>query len=57
MTDRRADSEIEKLIDVVIEAQARDAEDERRLPLRGDRPVVRRRTRKKLPYWASGYIR
>jgi hypothetical protein len=45
-----------RLIRDVNEAQARDAEDERRLPLRGDWPGVRRRTRKKLPYWAQGYI-
>jgi len=57
MTERRADTELEKLGRVVTEAQARDAEDERRPPLRGDRPVVRRRTRKKLQYWAQGYIR
>jgi hypothetical protein len=56
MTDRRADTEIGKLIHVVTKAQARDAEDEHRLPFRSDRPVVRRR-RKKLQYWAQGYIR
>jgi hypothetical protein len=54
----------EKLIRAVNEAQRRDAEDERRLPLtRDERSVVKRRipsgtrTRKKLPYWACGYIR
>jgi hypothetical protein len=54
----------EKLIRAVNEAERRDAEDERRLPLtRDEQSVVKRRipsdarTRKKLPYRARGYIR
>jgi hypothetical protein len=49
---------IEKLVRAVNEAQGHDTEDERRLPLtRDERHVVKRRTRKKLQYWAQGSIR
>ena len=60
MTERLADRNMlaEKLIYAVSAAQRLDAEDERRLPLtRDERPVVKRRTRKKLQYWAQGFIR
>ena len=49
---------IEDLVRAFDEAQRDDAEDERRLPLtRDERPFVKRRTRKKLQYWAEGSIR
>ena len=49
---------IERLVRAVNKAQRHDMEDERRTPLtRDERPVVKRRTRKKLQYWAQGFIR
>jgi hypothetical protein len=66
MTERLADGDrcdtgrsipIEKLVRAVNEAQGHDAEGELRLPLtRDERPFFRRRTRKKLQYWAEGFI-
>jgi hypothetical protein len=59
MTERLADRGIlaEKLTHDVSAAQRLDAEDERRLTLTRDgRPVVKRRTRRKLQYWAQGFI-
>jgi hypothetical protein len=61
MTERLADRNMraEKLICAVSAAQRLGAEDERRLPLmRDERAIVqRRRRRKKLQYWAEGFIR
>jgi hypothetical protein len=68
MTERLADGDrrdtagrllpIEKLARAVNEARGHDEEEERRLPLtRDERPVVKRRTPKKLEYWAQGFIR